>query len=47
MRHTEFGQQLLEKLATDLSDIGTVEVMSKLDGRNMTMMFAPAKKKVS
>ena len=29
----------------DLEEIGTVEVASKLDGRNMTMMFAPVKKK--
>jgi translation initiation factor IF-3 len=47
MRHTEFGEELLRKLAEDLTDIGTVEVMSKLDGRNMTMMFAPTKKKVT
>jgi translation initiation factor IF-3 len=47
MRHTEFGEQLLKKLAEDLTEHGTVEVMSKLDGRNMTMMFAPTKKKVS
>ena len=47
MRHTEFGEQLLKQLAADLDGIGTVEVMSKLDGRNMTMMFAPSKKKVT
>jgi len=47
MRHTEFGEQLLNRLAVDLDGLGTVEVMSKLDGRNMTMMFAPTKKKVS
>jgi translation initiation factor IF-3 len=47
MRHSEFGEQLLNKLAADLTELGTVEVASKLDGRNMTMMFAPTKKKVS
>ena len=47
MRHTEFGEELLNKLAADLNEVGNVEVMSKLDGRNMTMMFAPVKKKVS
>lgn len=46
MRHPEFGKVLLDKLATDLDGLGTVEVESKLDGRNMTMMFAPTKKKV-
>ena len=47
MRHTEFGEKLLNQLAVDLDGTGTVEVMSKLDGRNMTMMFAPTKKKVT
>ena len=31
--------------AEDLAEIGTVEVEEKLDGRIMTMMFSPAKKK--
>jgi translation initiation factor IF-3 len=47
MRHSEFGEQLLNQLAQDLTELGTVEVASKLDGRNMTMMFAPTKKKVT
>jgi translation initiation factor IF-3 len=46
MRHPEFGEKLLNQLATDLDGLGTVEVASKLDGRNMTMMFAPTKKRV-
>jgi translation initiation factor IF-3 len=45
MHHTELGAKLLERLSGDLDGIGTVEVASKLDGRNMTMMFAPARKK--
>jgi translation initiation factor IF-3 len=45
MHHTELGARLLERLSADLEDIGSVEVASKLDGRNMTIMFAPAKKK--
>jgi translation initiation factor IF-3 len=45
MHHTELGARLLERLSSDLEDIGNVEVASKLDGRNMTIMFAPAKKK--
>jgi translation initiation factor IF-3 len=46
MRHPEFGEKLLNQLAGDLDGLGTVEVASKLDGRNMTMMFAPTKKRV-
>jgi translation initiation factor IF-3 len=45
MHHTELGAKLLERLSSDLDGIGSVEVASKLDGRNMTIMFAPAKKK--
>jgi translation initiation factor IF-3 len=45
MSHTELGQRLLERLSSELDGIGNVEVASKLDGRNMTMMFSPAKKK--
>ncbi len=45
MHHTELGVALLRRLSEDLQDIGTVEVEGKLDGRIMTMMFSPAKKK--
>jgi translation initiation factor IF-3 len=45
MYHTELGQRLLDRLAADLEGIGSIEVASKLDGRNMTIMFSPAKKK--
>ena len=44
MAHPELGQRILERLADDLSPIAHVEVPSKLDGRNMTMVFAPSKK---
>ncbi len=44
MAHPELGQRILERLAVDLSPIAHVEVPAKLDGRNMTMMFAPTRK---
>lgn len=47
MHHTELGERILDRLSTDLEGIGTVEVASKLDGRNMTIMFAPVKKKAA
>src|SRR5687767_11631143 len=47
MHHTELGARLLVKLAEELQDVASVEVASKLDGRNMTMMFAPTKKKAA
>src|SRR5687767_15942257 len=45
MHHTELGGRLLERLAVDLEGLATVEVATKLDGRNMTMMFAPVRRK--
>ncbi len=45
MHHTELGTQLLQRLVKDLSEIGSVEVAGKLDGRIMSMMFAPTRKK--
>ncbi len=45
MAHTELGQKILRRLAEDLSELASVETASKLDGRNMTMMFAPLRRK--
>ncbi len=44
MAHPELGQRILERLAEDLTPIAHVEVPAKLDGRNMTMVFAPNRK---
>jgi translation initiation factor IF-3 len=44
MAHPELGGKILERLAEDLAPIANVEVPAKLDGRNMTMVFAPTKK---
>jgi len=43
MAHPELGARILDRLAVDLAPIAHVEVPSKLDGRNMTMVFAPNK----
>ena len=41
----EQGQILLLKLAQALEEIGVVEIMPKLEGKKMTMVIAPIKKK--
>jgi translation initiation factor IF-3 len=41
MSHTELGRNLLQQLAEELIELGTVESMPKLDGRNMQMIMAP------
>ena len=45
MAHQEFGYRLLERVRDDLEEIGQVEQMPKLEGRQMVMMVAPKKRK--
>ncbi len=40
----ELGFRLLQRLAEDVAELGTVEAAPKQDGRNMTMVIAPFKK---
>ena len=40
----ELGYRLLERLADDIGELGVVESRPKQDGRNMTMVFGPARK---
>ena len=44
MSHQEFGMRQLERVKADLEDIGSVEQMPKMEGRQMVMVIAPAKK---
>jgi translation initiation factor IF-3 len=41
--HPERGTALLDKLASELSELAVVEQTPLQDGRNMTMMLAPSK----
>ena len=45
MAHTELGGKILDRLADDLEELAQVETPSKLDGRNMTIVFTPKKRK--
>lgn len=40
----ELGYRLLERLAADVEEYGTVESRPKQDGRNMVMLLGPARK---
>ncbi len=42
--HPERGEALLNRLAEDVAELGTVEQSPQQDGRNMTMLLAPNKK---
>jgi translation initiation factor IF-3 len=44
MAHTELGMKLLDVLAEEVQEVGTVETPAKLDGRNMIMVLSPVKK---
>jgi len=39
--HPDIGRSILERLAGEVGDLGTIEAQPKLDGRNMTMILAP------
>ena len=41
----EMGQRLLQRLAEDVAELGSVESLPRLDGRNMVMVIGPHKKK--
>jgi translation initiation factor IF-3 len=43
MAHPERGEMILNRLAEDLGDLATIEQRPQQDGRNMTMMLAPAR----
>ena len=44
MAHQEFGMRQLERIKADVEAIGAVEQMPKMEGRQMIMVIAPAKK---
>ena len=45
MAHQELGLELLKRIEVDLSEIGSVELFPKMEGRQMTMVLAPLGKK--
>jgi translation initiation factor IF-3 len=44
MAHRELGAELLNRVESDLEDIGVVEQRPKMEGRQMIMVLAPKKK---
>ena len=43
MAHQNLGRELLERVAADVEEIGKVENMPKMEGRQMVMMIGPTK----
>ncbi|MBC7133619.1 MAG: translation initiation factor IF-3 [Roseovarius sp.] len=44
MAHQHLGRELLERIAEDVKDIGRVENMPKMEGRQMVMIIGPVTK---
>ena len=45
MAHQELGMQMMKRIETDLEEYGFVEQHPKMEGRQLTMVIAPKKKK--
>jgi len=45
MAHQEIGMKLMARIEADIEELATVEMRPKMEGRQMTMIVAPRKKK--
>jgi translation initiation factor IF-3 len=45
MAHQEIGMKLMERIEVDIDALAQVEMRPKMEGRQMTMIVAPRKKK--
>ena len=45
MAHQELGMEMLKRIEADLVDYGAVEQFPKMEGRQLTMVMGPKKKK--
>ncbi len=45
LAHQHLGQELVDRIRTDLSEYGTVEQDPKMEGRQIVMVLAPVKKR--
>lgn len=43
--HKEIGQKVLDRLASELTDVSSVESKPRMDGRSMFLMLAPTQEK--
>jgi translation initiation factor IF-3 len=41
MAHMDLGRELLERVAKDIEEIGKIEAMPRVEGRQMVMMIGP------
>jgi translation initiation factor IF-3 len=43
MAHQDLGRVLLDRVAEDVKELGKIESMPRVEGRQMVMMIGPAK----
>ena len=41
LQHTHLGNELMEKIKTDMSSVGKIELQPKFDGKQMIMVIQP------
>lgn len=45
LAHQELGMEMMQRIETDLAEMGTVEQTAKMEGKQLTMVIAPKKRK--
>lgn len=45
LAHQELGMEMMQRIETDLAELGTVEQAAKMEGKQLTMVLAPKKRK--
>jgi translation initiation factor IF-3 len=45
LAHQELGMEVMQRIETDLAEMGTVEQAAKMEGKQLTMVIAPKKRK--
>ncbi len=45
LAHQELGMEMMQRIETDLAEMGAVEQAAKMEGKQLTMVLAPKKRK--
>jgi translation initiation factor IF-3 len=45
LAHQELGMEMMQRIETDLTEMGAVEQAAKMEGKQLTMVIAPKKRK--
>ena len=45
LAHQQLGMEMMQRIEQDLTELGTVEQAAKMEGKQLTMVLAPKKRK--